>query len=156
MPLSSFAVLLRPCLDDRGDHVGAALQPAVRLAEHGVGFAHAGGRAQIDPQLPALGGHMLNHPPVGRKDRAKIGEEQRHGRVPGGPGNYHPAGLSDALRCRCTRIERTHMADLVLVLTVMAFAGLCLLYVRGCERIIRRDEIGETTVELTRAPAEWR
>lgn len=47
------------------------------------------------------------------------------------------------------------MADLVLVLTVMAFAGLCLLYVRGCERIIRRDEIGETTVELTRAPAEW-
>lgn len=34
------------------------------------------------------------------------------------------------------------MADLVLVLTVMAFAGLCLLYVRGCERIIRRDEIG--------------
>ncbi|MEQ0575043.1 potassium transporter Trk, partial [Mycobacterium tuberculosis] len=25
-----------------------------------------------------------------------------------------------------------------------------------CERIIRRDEIGETTVELTRAPAEWR
>lgn len=48
------------------------------------------------------------------------------------------------------------MADLVLVLTVMAFAGLRLLYVRGCERIIRRDEIGETTVELTRAPAEWR
>lgn len=45
MPSSSFAVLLRPCLDDRGDHVGAALQPAVRLAEHGVGFAHAGGRA---------------------------------------------------------------------------------------------------------------
>ncbi len=35
------------------------------------------------------------------------------------------------------------MADLVLVLTVMAFAGLCLLYVRGCERIIRRDEIGK-------------
>ncbi len=41
-----------------------------------------------------------------------------------GPGNYHPAELhSDALRCRCTRIERTPLADLVLVLTVMAFAG---------------------------------
>lgn len=39
------------------------------------------------------------------------------------------------------------MADLVLVLIVLAFFGLCVLYVRGCERIIRSDDIGEPTVE---------
>ena len=41
-------------LDDRGDHVGAALEPAVRLAEHREGLADAGRRAQVDAQLPAL------------------------------------------------------------------------------------------------------
>ena len=59
-------------LHHRRDHVGAALQPAVRLAEHGVGLADAGRGAEIDAQLPALalvvaslryrlvgGGHML-------------------------------------------------------------------------------------------------
>jgi hypothetical protein len=48
------------------------------------------------------------------------------------------------------------MADLVLVLIVLAFFGLCVLYIRGCERIIRKDEIGEPTVELTREAAEQR
>ncbi|GAB7145981.1 potassium transporter Trk [Mycobacterium riyadhense] len=48
------------------------------------------------------------------------------------------------------------MADLVLVLIVLAFFGLCVLYIRGCERIIRHDEIGGTTVELTRDAAEQR
>jgi hypothetical protein len=46
------------------------------------------------------------------------------------------------------------MADLVLVLIVLAFFGLCVLYIRGCERIIRSDDIGELTVELTREAAE--
>ena len=41
------------------------------------------------------------------------------------------------------------MADLVSVLIVLAFFGLCVLYIRGCDRIIRKDEIGEPTVELT-------
>ena len=41
------------------------------------------------------------------------------------------------------------MADLVLVLIVLAFFGLCVLYVRGCERIIRSDDIGEPTAEPT-------
>ena len=46
------------------------------------------------------------------------------------------------------------MADLVLVLIVFAFFGLCVLYIRGCARIIRNDEIGEPAVELTREVAE--
>ncbi len=35
------------------------------------------------------------------------------------------------------------MADLVLVRDRDGLAGFCLLYARGCERIIRRDEIGK-------------
>lgn len=41
------------------------------------------------------------------------------------------------------------MADVVLVMTAFAFFGLCTLYIRGCERILRRDDIGEPTLELT-------
>ena len=37
----------------RHDHVGAALRPPVALAEHGEGLAHAGGGAEIDPELAA-------------------------------------------------------------------------------------------------------
>ena len=43
-------------LHHRGDHVGAAFQPAVRLAEHREGLADAGSCAQVDAQLPALVG----------------------------------------------------------------------------------------------------
>lgn len=32
------------------------------------------------------------------------------------------------------------MADVVLVLVVLVFFGLCVLYVRGCERMIRDDD----------------
>lgn len=39
------------------------------------------------------------------------------------------------------------MADLVLVLVVLGFFGLCLLYVRGCDRIIRSDETSDPTAE---------
>ena len=51
-------------LDDRGDHIGAALQPAVRLAEHRVRLADAGRRAQVDAQLAAL---LLVVGPVGQR-----------------------------------------------------------------------------------------
>lgn len=45
------------------------------------------------------------------------------------------------------------MADVLLVLIVLAFFGLCVLYVRGCERIIRSDDIGKPTTEPTREAA---
>ena len=55
MPVEQVGGLLAAVgLDDRGDHVGAALQPAVRLAEHREGLADAGSGAQVDAQLPAL------------------------------------------------------------------------------------------------------
>jgi len=34
------------------------------------------------------------------------------------------------------------MADVIFVLVVLAFFALCVLYVRGCERIIRDGETG--------------
>ncbi len=40
-------------LDNGRDNVGAALRPAVRLAQHGAGLAHAWGRAEINAQLTA-------------------------------------------------------------------------------------------------------
>jgi hypothetical protein len=40
-------------LHDGGDHVGAALAPAVRLAEHRVRLADAGRRTQVDAQFAA-------------------------------------------------------------------------------------------------------
>ncbi len=53
-------------LDDRGDHIGAALDPAMRLAEHRVGLADPRRRTQVDAQLAALllvvgpvGAHMI-------------------------------------------------------------------------------------------------
>ncbi|MFZ0834655.1 MAG: potassium transporter Trk [Mycobacterium sp.] len=46
------------------------------------------------------------------------------------------------------------MGDLVSVLILLAFFGLCALYIRGCDRMIRKDEIGEPTVELSREAAE--
>lgn len=48
------------------------------------------------------------------------------------------------------RGERNEMADLVLVSVVLGFFGLCLLYVRGCERIIRGDETSDSTTEPAR------
>ena len=45
------------------------------------------------------------------------------------------------------------MGDLVLVFILLAFFGLCMLYIRGCERMIRSDEIGEPTMELSREAA---
>lgn len=62
------------------------------------------------------------------------------------------AGIRTAMWA--ARVERTQMADLVLVLVLLAFLGLCALYIRGCERIIRSDEIGDSIVELTRHGAE--
>lgn len=42
------------------------------------------------------------------------------------------------------------MADVVLVLVVLAFFGLCVLYVRGCDRVIRGDGADETATETGR------
>jgi hypothetical protein len=39
------------------------------------------------------------------------------------------------------------MADAVLVLVGLAFFGLCVLYVRGCDRMIRGDGTDESMVE---------
>jgi hypothetical protein len=36
------------------------------------------------------------------------------------------------------------MVDVVLVLVVLAFFGLCVLYVRGCDRMIRSDGVEAT------------
>jgi hypothetical protein len=44
-------------LDERDDHVGAALAAAVTLVEHRERLAYAGGRAEVDPELPAAAGH---------------------------------------------------------------------------------------------------
>lgn len=41
------------------------------------------------------------------------------------------------------------MADIVLVATACAFFGLCSLYIRGCEQIIRRDDIDTPSLEPT-------
>jgi hypothetical protein len=39
------------------------------------------------------------------------------------------------------------IADLWVVLTVLAFFALCVLLIRGCDRIIGSDETSELTVE---------
>ena len=44
-------------LDEADDDVGAALVPAVALAEHRVGLAHAGRGAEVDPQPPRATRH---------------------------------------------------------------------------------------------------
>jgi hypothetical protein len=51
------AVGLRPLVGlDQADHdVGAAFEPAVRLAEHGERLADARRRAEVDAQLTAAG-----------------------------------------------------------------------------------------------------
>ena len=36
------------------------------------------------------------------------------------------------------------MADVVFVLVIIAFFGLCALYVQGCERLITRGEAAES------------
>jgi hypothetical protein len=36
------------------------------------------------------------------------------------------------------------MSDVVLVLVVLVFFGLCVLYVRGCDRMIRGDGVEAT------------
>ena len=41
-------------LDEPHDHVGAALRATVALAEHGVGLAHPGCCAEVDPELSAV------------------------------------------------------------------------------------------------------
>ncbi|HMG40238.1 MAG TPA: potassium transporter Trk [Acidimicrobiales bacterium] len=43
------------------------------------------------------------------------------------------------------------MADVVFVLVAVAFFGLCVLYVKGCERILRgAGDADETTEGVTR------
>ena len=46
-------VLAAVGLDEPDHHVGPALGAAVALAEHGVGLAHPGRCAEVDPELPA-------------------------------------------------------------------------------------------------------
>jgi hypothetical protein len=46
------------------------------------------------------------------------------------------------------------MADLWVVLTVLAFFALCVLLIRGCDRIIGSDETSELAVEPDRGPLE--
>ena len=41
-------------LNHSANQIGAAFQPAMRFAEHRVGLANTGCRAQIDAQLPAF------------------------------------------------------------------------------------------------------
>ncbi len=50
----------------RRDDVGAALQPAMRLAEHRAGLADSGGRAEVDAQLAtSLRWHALGKRVIG-------------------------------------------------------------------------------------------
>lgn len=63
------------------------------------------------------------------------------------------AGMCTA-QAAVLRRERNKMADLVLVLVVLGFFGLCLLYVRGCDRIIRTDENSDPTAEPAPAVAQ--
>ena len=98
--------------DHRGDHVGAALQPAVGLAEHRERLADAGSCAEVDAQLSAFGAcaatySHAHHPPAHQLfagyfwsssrlsfehvDRRLADEAQRSGRRccrrrPAGPG----------------------------------------------------------------------
>jgi hypothetical protein len=44
------------------------------------------------------------------------------------------------------------MADLWAVLTVLAFFAVCVLLIRGCDRIIGSDEASELSVESERDP----
>ncbi|HEY5164952.1 MAG TPA: potassium transporter Trk [Acidimicrobiia bacterium] len=44
------------------------------------------------------------------------------------------------------------MADLWVVLTVLSFFALCVLLIRGCDRIIGSDEASELSVETERDP----
>jgi hypothetical protein len=44
------------------------------------------------------------------------------------------------------------MADLWVVLTVLAFFAVCVLLIRGCDRIIGSDEASELSVETERDP----
>ncbi len=44
------------------------------------------------------------------------------------------------------------MADLWVVLTVLAFFAVCVLLIRGCDRIIGSDEVSELSVEPERDP----
>ena len=46
------------------------------------------------------------------------------------------------------------MADLWVVLTVLAFFGLCVAFVYGCDRIIGPDE-ASTSTSLPRARSSW-
>jgi len=46
------------------------------------------------------------------------------------------------------------MADLWVVLTVLAFFALCVLLIRGCDRIIGSDASSELAVEPERDPLE--
>jgi hypothetical protein len=55
-----------------------------------------------------------------------------------------PCGYPDDAAASAVNMRRCQqMADIVLVLVVLAFFGLCVLYVRGCDRLIRSDGIDE-------------
>jgi hypothetical protein len=43
--------------------------------------------------------------------------------------------------------ESVEMADVVFVLVALGFLALCLLYVRGCEAIVRSGEASESAAE---------
>jgi len=65
-------------LDQTDDHVGAALEPAVRLVEHRVRLAHARRRAQVDAQLsPARPGRRRVRRRPGRARRQLLGSHDR-------------------------------------------------------------------------------
>ena len=46
------------------------------------------------------------------------------------------------------------MADLLVILAVLAFFALCVLLIRGCDRIIGSDETSELAVEPERDPLD--
>ncbi len=48
-------VLATVGLHEPDDHVRSALGSAVTLAKHGVGLAHPGRCAEVDPELPTVG-----------------------------------------------------------------------------------------------------
>ena len=41
------------------------------------------------------------------------------------------------------------MADIVFVLITGAFLGLCVVYIRACDRMVRADEAAEPAPEVT-------
>ncbi len=64
-------------LDHGGDDVGAALQPAMCLAEHGERLADAGRRTEVDAQLAPLHRPIIHRPPRTFVRRAEVARTSR-------------------------------------------------------------------------------